>query len=214
MKAVIFDLDGTLLDTLDDLADSVNAVLKEGGFPTHGVQAYKGFIGNGAELLIRRSLPQGANDETVRCTLQAFQAYYADHCLDKTRPYEGIPQALKALKEAGFALAVLSNKPHPFTCELAERFFPHTFTAVAGNRAEFPRKPDPNAPCWLAGRLNVLPCECFFVGDSGVDMQTGVRAGMHSCGVTWGFRPEEELVQNGAKTLLHTPTELLSLINI
>lgn len=214
MKAVIFDLDGTLLDTLDDLADSVNAVLKEGGFPTHDVQAYKAFIGNGAEVLIRRALPQGADDETVHRTVSAFQAYYAEHCLDKTRPYEGVAEALKSLKEAGFALAVLSNKPHPFTCELAERFFPGIFTAVAGNRAEFPRKPEPHAPCWLAGQLNALPCECFFVGDSGVDMQTGVRAGMHPCGVTWGFRSAEELTQNGAETLFHDPKELALLANI
>jgi len=213
-RAVIFDLDGTLLDTLEDLADSMNAVLKSGSFPEHAVAAYRYFVGDGMEMLVRRVLPAGEQDDALvaRC-MAAMEAEYGRRWADKTRPYPGIPEALDALEQRNVPKAVLSNKPDAFTRLTVEKLLAGwTFDPVIGVRSGIPRKPDPAGALQIAARLQVRPRECLYLGDTNTDMQTARAAGMFAVGATWGFRPGEELRASGAQVLLDTPTEVLDLL--
>lgn len=213
-KAVVFDLDGTLLDTIDDLADSMNAVLAANALPTHGVDQYKYFVGDGVETLVERVLPENARDpETIRTLVTQMKRHYGQHWADKTRPYEGIPELLAELERRGLPIAVLSNKPDEATQGVVARFFPAVrFAWVQGALSSVPKKPHPAGAIAIAQRLGLAPADILYVGDTNTDMQTGNAAGMCTVGVLWGFRTAEELIANQAKTLIAAPAELLNLL--
>jgi len=213
-NAIVFDLDGTLLNTLDDLADATNRALAQGGFPTHDVGLYNYFVGDGMRNLILRTLPEAhRDDETLATTIKAFQAEYAKNWADKTVPYDGVPEMLDALSERGVPKAVLSNKPHEFTQLCVEKLLPgREFGMVAGVSDVTPKKPDPAGALSVAECLGVPPAEFLYVGDTNTDMKTANAAGMFAVGVTWGFRPAEELTANGARVLIDRPEQLLDLV--
>jgi phosphoglycolate phosphatase len=212
-KAVIFDLDGTLLDTLPDIYKSVNTALGFMGYPLVDYSVVLGGINRGARHLIKSVLPQGVrcDEEAVDNTLQAYAKVYAEHYNDSTKPYTGICDVLCRLKDHGFRLAVISNKPHLFVCELIKSHFGSIFDVVIG-QGEFPAKPDPKAPMAAAERMGVLPQDTFLVGDSDVDMATAAAAGMVSVGVSWGYRSEGELISAGADHIARSTEELYSII--
>jgi len=213
-RAVIFDLDGTLLDTLDDIADSANSVLAGRGFPTHALDDYRYFVGDGVRKLVERILPQTVRSEAlVEQCLSEMREEYGRNWNVKTRPYEGIPDLLEKLQNGGVKRAVLSNKPDELTqaC-VSELLSAWTFDAVAGQTAQIPHKPDPTGAHWLARLLGVKPAEVVLVGDSDIDMQTAVNAGMYPAGATWGFRPRDELAAAGARSLLDRPGDLLPIL--
>lgn len=210
MGAVLLDLDGTLIDSLADIAHAVNHCLAEIGAPARPVEAYRGFVGHGTEETVRRAAPAGADAPALAT---AFKAYYGEHCLDRTRPFDGVPACLEAWKAAGFALGVLSNKPDALTRYLVDALFPAgTFGVIAGERAGVANKPDPQGALELMARLGATPTSTWFVGDTPVDIGTGVAGGMTAIGVSWGFRPPEELVAAGASHVCTTPHELQRLI--
>lgn len=213
-QAIVFDLDGTLLDTLADIGDSVNRMLAEYGFGGHTMDDYRRFIGNGIQLLVTRALPlAGRSDVMVsKCVRRAREIYW-ENWNRKTRPYEGITDLLEKLKQKGVPLAVLSNKPHDFTVRYVEAYFGHqAFELVMGQSDDFPVKPDPASALYIARQIGLPPSAFLFVGDSAVDMQTAAAAGMHSVGVAWGFRGPKELENNGCRTLIRRPLEILNLL--
>ena len=211
-KAVIFDLDGTLVDSLADLSDSVNLMLESYGFPTHEVEKYRYFVGNGSKKLMERTLPRdkAASAEFVEEALVKYKAIYKERLLEKTRPYNGVRELLAELKNRGIPLAVCTNKHNDAALTIVKILFaPGTFEEVLGDRPGFPKKPNPATPLEIASHLGVKPDEVAYLGDTSVDMETAVHAGFLPVGVLWGFRPEEELVKSGAKVLLKAPLELL-----
>jgi phosphoglycolate phosphatase len=208
--SIIFDLDGTLLDTLEDLSQTVNEVLVFKGMPTHEALSYKGFIGDGLRQLMERSAPPDAGETTIDELCALFQERYLLNWRKNCRPYPGINELLRELTMRKISCAVLSNKPHEFTKLFVREFFPHDyFKAVYGQQPEFAKKPHPQMALRIAQELGCQPAEMLFVGDSGVDMRTGKAAGMQSVGVLWGFRERGELLTAGADYLLNTPEELL-----
>ena len=211
-KAVIFDLDGTLVDSLADLSDSVNLMLESYGFPTHEMEQYRYFVGNGSKKLMERTLPRdkAASAEFVEEALAKYKAIYKERLLEKTRPYNGVRELLEELKSRGIPLAVCTNKHNDAALTIVKILFaPGTFEEVLGDRPGFPKKPNPATPLEIASHLGVKPDEVAYLGDTSVDMETAVHAGFLPVGVLWGFRPEEELVKSGAKVLLKAPLELL-----
>ncbi|MBX3248085.1 MAG: HAD-IA family hydrolase [Myxococcales bacterium] len=209
VRGVVFDLDGTLLDTLEDIALAMNEVLSAAGLPTHPLDAYRRLVGWGARDLIRRAAPDGDQD----ALLADFRArYYGRGLHGATRPYEGVPQLLHALVARRVPVAVLSNKPHEPTVAVIGHYFPDVpFVAVLGARPSAPIKPDPTVALTIAEGLGLSPSECAFVGDTEVDIETGRRAGMRPIGVSWGFRAES-LAPAGAERVLDAPEDLLSLL--
>jgi phosphoglycolate phosphatase len=214
-RAVIFDLDGTLLDTLDDIANAANHVLAARGFPTHPNASYRTFVGEGVIKLMVRALPKAHRDEAaVQASVGAYVQEYERTWNALTKPYPGVPEMLDALAVRGLKLAVLSNKPDHFTQQCVDQLLAKwTFDSVLGASDQFPRKPDPASAVETAKRLGVPRAECLYVGDSGVDMQTACAAGMRAVGVLWGFRGQEELLREGAQLLIKKPSELLDLLN-
>lgn len=213
-KAAIFDLDGTLLNTLTDLAVACNHALETYGYPTHQVEAYKMFVGNGVYNLVKRILPEDAQDEETRAKVKAaFDAYYEAHTVDFTKPYDGISEMLDALKKKGVKMIVISNKAHNFVVQLIQDIFPGIFDVILGQRDYVPKKPDPAAVFEALGQVAVAPENTIYVGDSGVDMQTGKNAGLLTIGVAWGFRGEAELLENGADAIVHLPEEIIDFID-
>lgn len=212
--AAVFDLDGTLLDSLEDLADSMNEALVGLGFPAHPVPAYKYFVGDGMEVLARRVLPEAARDrDTLERLVAAMRRVYGGRWDHKTRPYAGVPQMLEALRARGLRRAVLSNKPDDFTRLTVERLLaPHTFDLVQGVSPDTPPKPDPAGALAVAARLGVKPEECLYLGDTATDMQTACRAGMCAVGALWGFRTRQELEENGARAVAEEPGQVLALL--
>lgn len=211
-KAVIFDLDGTLVDSLADLSDSVNLMLESYGFPTHEVEKYRYFVGNGSKKLMERTLPRDKAEsaEFVEEALVKYKAIYKERLLEKTRPYNGVLELLAELKSRGIPLAVCTNKHNDAALAIVKILFaPGTFEEVLGDRPGFPKKPNPATPLEIASHLGVKPDEVAYLGDTSVDMETAVHAGFLPVGVLWGFRTEEELVKSGAKVLLKAPLELL-----
>ncbi|MDR1855594.1 MAG: HAD family hydrolase [Desulfovibrio sp.] len=207
----IFDLDGTLLDSLADLADSANAVLEERGFPTWPVEAYRTFVGNGMEILMERALPPTVPKSESLGMAAAMREVYGRNWHVKTRPYEGIVPLLAALADAKVPMGVLSNKPHALTCKVISHYFPDTpFVHVQGKPDGGRGKPDPGLALDLARRLGFHPDRVAFVGDSCVDMDTAVAAGMVPVGCLWGFRTRDELLEHGARVLLGRPSDLLA----
>lgn len=212
-RYVIFDLDGTLLNTLDDLADAGNYTCRLNGWPEHPVAAYQYFVGNGIPKLVERFTPeQYRTPEVLKETLDIFVPYYNAHKEDKTVPYAGIPDALARLKAAGVHMAVLTNKAHALAKGVMDRYFPDMFPFVQGALSDKPTKPDPTLLHELIGRMGANREETLFVGDSNVDIRTAKNGGLTSCGVLWGFRSAQELRQEGADYLVQTPEELIDLI--
>ena len=215
-KAVIFDLDGTLLDTLQDLADSGNAVLAARGFPIHPIDDYRTFIGNGMLNLVRDIFPAGyrpaEGDETEEMLLE-YRAAYARNWQNTTVPFPGIAELLDELTAAGVPIGVLSNKAHDFTEKCVEAFLPGwKWDVVLGARDGIERKPYPTGAFEAAEILGIAPADCYFIGDSDVDIMTALNAGMVPVGVSWGFRPVTELLEAGAETILGIPADLLDLL--
>jgi phosphoglycolate phosphatase len=214
-KAIVFDLDGTLLNTIDDLAFSVNTVLARHGFPAHEAEAYKYFVGNGAKLMVARAIPEAQrSEETVAQCVSEVREVYNKHMLDNTCPYDGVPELLEDLNKRDIALAVLSNKPDWATRLLVEHYFGRdTFACVRGAVDGVALKPDPQASRMIAETLNVKPVDFLHVGDSATDMQTAQASGMTAVGALWGFRTKDELVSNGAQFCVEIPEELLKLLD-
>ena len=212
-RAFIFDLDGTLLNTLEDLADSGNIALAELGLPQHPVDAYRMFVGLGVAELVQRMLPEDNRDRgTLARAEELLMVEYKKRWKLKTRPYPGIPELLRELLDRGLPVCVLSNKPQDYTDLTVREFFPGlAFTFVRGARPEVPNKPHPAGALALAGELGLAPGRIAFVGDSATDMRTARGAGMLPVGVLWGFRDEAELTANGALHLLSAPGDLLLL---
>ena len=212
---VVFDLDGTLVNSLEDIADSMNSVLQRNGFPTHDLQAYKYFIGNGLKNLVRKALPEEFeqdNELIVRC-FDTMMDIYRNNCINKTRPYNGIAELLDELAERRKRLAVFSNKVDELTKIVVENKLPNwNFEVVIGSRADIPRKPNPTGALIISERMGIAPQKLLYVGDTDVDMQTANRAGMFAVGAVWGFRSKEELIINGAKYLLNHPLDLIQIL--
>lgn len=211
---IIFDLDGTLLNTIDDLAAATNNALKENGYPIHGLWVYPNMVGNGVRKLVERAMPADARSETnINNMLASFKNYYSEHCCEATKPYPGIPELLEELSHKGINMAVTSNKYQAATSSIISHYFPDIdFKAVLGNTEGMPRKPDPSI---LFEALNICPtpkAQVLYVGDSGVDMETARRACVESAGVTWGFRTIIELKDALADHIISTPSQILDLI--
>ena len=213
-QSVIFDLDGTLLDTIGDLAVACNAMLALRGLPQHSYEEYCHFVGNGILRLVERALPEELRTpDNVAAARADFVKYYVDHIDCHTKPYAGIPELLAELAQHGVQLAVASNKFQEGTSKLIARFFPEVaFTAVFGQRPDVPLKPDPAVVEEILARSGVAKEHVLYVGDSGVDMQTARAAGLQSVGVTWGFRDRAELEATGACRIIDRPDELLALL--
>ncbi|MCG6879891.1 MAG: HAD family hydrolase [Deltaproteobacteria bacterium] len=214
-KAVIFDLDGTLLDTLEDLADAMNRTLEERGFPSHPVEAYRYFVGNGVAKIVSRTLPPDKQDkELMADCIKAFLVEYDRNWNRKTRPYDGVAELLDALTLKQIPMAIFTNKPHAFAELCVHEFLSRwKFKAVFGQRDGYPLKPDPAVPREIAGMLNISPEQFLYLGDSDADMKTAVNAGMLPVGALWGFRSEEELRDAGAVELISRPADLLTFVN-
>lgn len=212
--AVVFDLDGTLLDTLADIGSAVNAVLSACGAEPHPIPAYKAFVGEGVGVLVRRAFPEALirGEDYERRLAQVRDQYRL--CRDEnSAPYPGIPELLDGLGARGLPLAILSNKPHPFTVRAVKaRLGRWRFAAVQGAAPELPLKPDPAGAIALARELGVTPERALYLGDTGIDMRTATAAGMHAVGALWGFRGAEELQAAGARRLIGNPVDLLSLL--
>lgn len=213
-KLAIFDLDGTLLNTIEDLGHAANHALQAHGYPTHSIASYPFFVGNGVRRLIERVLPEDARTEaTIDRLLITFKEYYNDHNTDYTKPYEGIPELLSLLSSRGVAIAVASNKYQAATEKLISHFFPTlSFIAVEGQKEGVPVKPDPSIVFEILAKAKTPKADTIYIGDSGVDMETARRACVDSVGVTWGFRPEKELVENHADTIVNSPGDIEKLV--
>lgn len=211
IQGVIFDLDGTLADTLEDIARAVNFALEHHGEPTHPLADYPKFIGGGAENLIRKALREDRRHR-VEELLATYRAYYAEHMLDHSRAFEGVPELLEALLARGLKVAVLSNKPDAPTRRLVNALFSQwPLSPVFGERSGIPRKPDPTSALEVAQLMSCDTRSLMFVGDTGIDIETARNAGMVGVGVTWGFRPEE-LVPAGAHHVISRPAALIDLL--
>ena len=209
---VIFDLDGTLLNTIDDLADAGNHVCAAHGWPTHTVDEFKYMVGNGIPNLVSRFTPDGLGGEEQAQALAEFSAYYGAHKEDKTAPYPGVPALLDALKGAGARLAVLSNKAHALAGPVVEHYFPGVFDYIQGALPDAPLKPDPALLHTLMEQIGAAPETTLFVGDSNVDVLTGKNGALTVCGVLWGFRGREELKDAGADWIVHSPDQLAAIV--
>ena len=207
----IFDLDGTLLDTLGDLAASVNYALRSHGMPEHSLDDVRRFVGNGVRRLMERAIPEGVENPLFDATFATFRQYYMAHSLDTTRPYDGIPETLAELRRRGCYIAVVSNKMMAATVELCRHFFPDTVeVAIGEHEAEgIRKKPAPDTVFAALRQLGVGKEQAVYVGDSDVDIQTATNAGLPCISVLWGFRDKDFLIQHGAKTFISAPQELL-----
>ncbi len=213
IKAVLFDLDGTLVNSLDDLANACNYALEQNGFPTHETEKYKYFVGNGIPNLIKRILPENSRQEETLAKVSAkFYEHYSVHYADNTCTYKGLPELVSNIKKQGIKVAVVTNKADAPANEVVNRLLPNTFDLVYGQREGIPTKPDPTLTLMAMEELGVEPKECIFIGDSGMDVATGVNSGAVPVGVLWGFRKAEELLQNGARYLIDAPEKLLDII--
>ena len=213
-RLAIFDLDGTVLDTLDDLFDAANAALFMGGYQTRTKEEICSFVGDGIKMLIERALPKGVGEGELARVLKLFTDYYAAHCADKTKPYLGICEMLGDLRAKGVKTAVLSNKADFATQALAKTYFAGLFDAVAGERERegVPKKPAPDGVHLLLRACDVDAADAVYIGDSDVDVKTAANAGLDAILVSWGFRSREQLLANGAKVIADTPKELQALI--
>lgn len=212
-KGVIFDLDGTLLDTIEDITLALNLVMARHGFREFTVEECKKMVGDGMEVLIKRAVPSIAHDEqAIRNLIQDYRQEYARLWRNHSRPYPGINETLSRLQQAGIKMAILSNKSHEFTELMTRELLPFSFDVIFGARPGIPVKPDPAPALLVLGKLKLKPEEVVYVGDTSVDMETAVRAGCFPAGALWGFRQADELLNSGARMLLKSPLDLLPLI--
>jgi len=212
-RGVLFDLDGTLTDTLADIADAMNRALRLHHLPEWDVDEYRYLVGNGAKTLSERCVRE--HQELAPAIRQTYQAYYETHNLVRTQPYEGIREMLTAMADMGLTLAVLSNKPDADTKAVVRHFFPEIpFAVVRGQVEGVPVKPDPAGALAIARELAIPPEEFLYLGDTDVDMRCAHAAGMHPVGVLWGFREEEELRRNGAEFIATHPVDVLEFIEM
>ena len=214
-KAILFDLDGTLLDTLEDLATAANRALGTLGLPAHPTDAYRVFVGDGLRTLAERILPgEQRSAAQVDALVAAFEREYSRTWNERTAPYAGVPEMLDRLTAGGYRLSVLSNKPDAFTRLCVEQLLPHwTFAPLYGQRPGVPKKPDPAAALAIAAELGLDPAEVLYLGDTATDMHTARAAGMEAVGVLWGFRSADELRAAGARHLITHPGELAPLLH-
>ena len=211
MKAVLFDLDGTLTDTLTDISDAMNRALRRHGLPEWSREDYRYLVGNGARILSQRAVRE--RSDMTEAVLADYQAWYGAHSLDATRPYEGIPQLLAALAARNIPLCVLSNKPDPDTNRVVRHFFPEIpFAVIRGQVPGVPVKPDPAGALAIAETLGIAPADFLYLGDTAVDMTCARAAGMVPVGALWGFRDRRELEESGARHIIASPAELAALL--
>lgn len=210
-KLVIFDMDGTILNTLDDLKDTLNYALEQYHFPARTLEETRAFVGNGIHKLIERAVPEGTDAQTVENVFGTFLEYYQIHCMDRTRPYPGIVRLLQSLKEAGLRTAVVSNKADAAVQELCERFFPGLFDFAVGEHEGVQKKPAPDMVQLALRALGTQEPDAVYVGDSDVDIATAENSGLDSIIVTWGFRDREFLESQGADVFADTPEEVREL---
>lgn len=209
---LIFDLDGTLVDSLDGIAASLNRALAGMGLPTHPLSVVRGFIGNGARVLVERAIPESSSESLIQSLELAFKEDYEATWPEGTAPYDGVFDLLAELQARGYPLAVLSNKPHSFTVTIVSRIFPEIqFTTVLGQRAGIFHKPDPAGAFEIARSFGIAPVDCTVIGDSIPDLETAHNAGMKSVAVLWGFHDQDRLVAANPGQIVETPAELLAL---
>jgi len=212
-KGIIFDLDGTLVNSLEDISDAMNTVLTGLNYPTHTYDAYQYFIGSGLRNLVSKALPASNNsDEQIEICFDCMINKYREVCTIKTKPYEGIIELLDLLTSQNIKLAVFSNKADELTKKIASEIFPDYFNATVGLSTEALKKPNPSEALAIAEKWNLKPEEILFVGDSDIDMQTAVNANMFPVGVTWGYRTEAELRASGAKVTIDHPSDLIQIV--
>lgn len=211
MDNFIFDLDGTLLNTLNDLAASTNYALRSAGMPEHSVEDVRRFVGNGVKKLMERAIPDGLDNPKFDETYATFRRHYLEHSLDTTKPYEGIPEVLAELKRRGKKLAIVSNKFYAATQELAKHFFPETIQVAIGERENIHKKPAPDTVLEAMRQLGVGKEGSIYIGDSDVDIDTAKNVGIPCISVLWGFSDKDFLISHGATHLIKTPKELLEL---
>ena len=210
-QAILFDLDGTLVNTLDDIADAMNRALRLHGLPEWDVLDYRYLVGNGAKVLAERAVRE--RQDLADRVLADYQARYERHSMDRSRPYEGMPEALAALASAGVRLCVLSNKPDADSKHVVRHYYSGVrFEIIRGQIPGVPVKPDPTAALGIAAEIGLRPADFFYLGDTAVDMTCARGAGMTPVGALWGFRTREELLSSGAEILLERPGELLTLL--
>lgn len=211
-NTIIFDLDGTLLNTLDDIADSVNLMLEREGYPPRTREDVREFIGNGAKNLIKRALPGTVTEQEVTRCLGVYKILYLDNMFQRTAPYAGIDEILRELKSIGVRIGVVSNKPHDATREMCEFYFGGILDAAIGDNPERKKKPAPDNIFEILKLLDSDKVNTLYVGDSEVDMETAKNAGLECVGVTWGYRSEETLTEHGADYIIEEPGQLIHLI--
>ena len=211
-KAAIFDLDGTILNTIQDLANTLNYALSTYGYPTHTVDEVRRFVGNGVWVLVERGCPKGTPEAQRQKVYDCFVEYYKDHNRDFTRPYEGIPELLEALKAKGVRISVVSNKIEPAVVSLCRDFFPGKFEFTVGNRPDLRTKPAPDEVNVVVEQMDLDRSEIVYIGDTEVDLQTADNSGMDCICVSWGFRSLAELQQLHAKYVVTSPEEILHIV--
>ncbi len=213
-KLVIFDLDGTLLNTIEDLGQAANYALERNGYATHSMASYPYFVGNGVRRLVTRVLPEDArDDENVDRVLGDFMKYYDEHCIDYTKPYSGMPELLQDLRDMGVMMAVASNKYQQAVSKIIPHYFPDiNFIAIEGQKDGVNVKPDPSIVFSILAQARVPKADALYIGDSGVDMETARRACIDSVGVTWGFRSKKELVEYQADVIVNNPVDIVGIV--
>lgn len=215
IMGIIFDLDGTLLDSVADIANANNSVLQKMGLPTHTIEKYIEFIGNGARRLVEMALPiEWQNDaEKIDEYLAYYKAAYKDAIVNKSKLFDGIPELLSFLNEKQIPISINTNKPHDQTILIANKLLAdYNFEIIIGQNDDFPRKPDPSGALWIAEKLGYAPDEVLFIGDSGVDVNTAINAGMQLVCVNWGYSPKQEMLDAGCKHFVSTAQELKEFI--
>lgn len=210
-KGCLFDLDGTLVNSLEDLAMSTNIVLKNHHLPEHDISEYNQFVGNGVRKLMERALGEKHIDRIEEC-LSEFQSIYQEHCLDHTHPYPGIKDLISTLHQAGIQLAVVTNKPHHIAVKIVEELFPNMFISIMGQQDLYPIKPHPESVFLALMAMGLSKNDCYFIGDSNVDIDTGYNADMETIGVCWGFRGRKELEEAGADFVVENAEEIKEII--
>lgn len=210
-KTYVFDLDGTLIDTLQDLTNAVNVAMDKMGYPQRTVSEVRSFVGNGIPVLVKRSVPDGTGEEDCKKALAYFSEYYLEHLSDFTRPYDGVIELVDKISGQGGKTAVVTNKAHDAAQKVVRGFFGDRFDVIVGKMDEFPPKPAPESVYYAMKALKALPEDCVYIGDSDVDVATAHNAGLPCIGVTWGFRDRELLRECGAEYIVDTPSEIIDI---